>query len=149
VTWPIEAEALAARLLADRRTSLGGTLLAHAKRVAAGVLDTGDEGLVAVALLHDVIEKAGASSSDLLADTGDERVLRLVEALTQLPGESDYDYLSRCAERPETLLIKRLDLLDKFAAEDSSVTAEVAERVRRRARQRLDLLERLALRYED
>jgi (p)ppGpp synthase/HD superfamily hydrolase len=145
---PQRAETLAARLLGDRRTKLGGSFLAHARRVAAGVGDTGDEVVIAAALLHDVIEKSPICANDLLVMTGDERVVELVDVLTQREGESDYIYLSRCSRRPETLLIKRLDLIDKLEAPDTVVDAEVAERVRRRARQRLDLLERFALRND-
>jgi (p)ppGpp synthase/HD superfamily hydrolase len=116
--------------------------------VAWAVAETGDEGLVAAALLHDVIEKGDASLDELLAETGDERVVRLVDELTHWPGESDEVYLSRCAARPETLLIKRCDLLDKFAADDTTVPADVADRVRSDARRRLELLEQLALRHQ-
>jgi (p)ppGpp synthase/HD superfamily hydrolase len=146
VSWPVEVEALAARLLGDLRTRLGGSHLAHAKRVAVAVAGTGtaDEGLVAAALLHDVVEKTDTTVTELLAAVGDERVVQLVDALTHRPHESDDEYLGRCAASPETLLIKRCDLLDKFSADDATVSAEAAEQVRREARQRLELLERLA-----
>jgi hypothetical protein len=71
-----------------------------------------------------------------------------VDDLTHRSGETDDVYLSRCAERPETLRIKRCDLLDKFAADDTTVAAEVAEHIRGEARRRLDLLERLALDHQ-
>jgi len=145
LSWPVETETLAARLLGDRRTKLGGSHLAHAMRVADAVAAKGDHRLVAAALLHDVIEKCDTSVAELLAETGDERVVQLVDDLTHRSGETDDVYLSRCATRPETLLIKRCDLLDKFAADDSTVAAEVAEHIRDEARRRLDLLERLAL----
>ena len=144
MSWPVEVEALAVRLLGEVRTRLGGSHVAHAKRVAVAVAGTGDEGLVAAALLHDVIEKTGTSVSELLAEVGDERVVRLVDQLTHRPDESDQVYLSRCAASRETLLIKRCDLLDKFSADDVTVSADAAQHVRREARRRLDLLERLA-----
>jgi (p)ppGpp synthase/HD superfamily hydrolase len=145
---PEQAELLAARLLGDRRTKLGGSFVAHARRVAAGVGDTGDDVVIVAAFLHDVVEKHTISADDLLAVTGDQRLVQLVDILTQRQGESDYIYLSRCSRRPETLLIKRLDLLDKLDAPDTTVTAEIAERLRRGARQRLALLERFALRND-
>jgi (p)ppGpp synthase/HD superfamily hydrolase len=145
---PERAEKLAARLLGDRRTKLGGSFLAHARRVAAGVGEAGDEVVVATALLHDVIEKGTVSTDELFVLTGDERVVELVDVLTQRDGESDYIYLGRCSRRPETLLVKRLDLLDKLDAPDTTVSPERAERLRRRARQRLALLDRFALRND-
>jgi (p)ppGpp synthase/HD superfamily hydrolase len=148
VRWPVEVEALASRLLGKRRTKLGGSHIAHATRVAHAVADTGDEDLVAAALLHDVVEKTDATLAELLAETGNERVVQLVEALTHWPREPNDVYLSRCAARPETLLIKRYDLLDKFDADDVTVSPEVAERIRRKARKRLDQLERLALGHQ-
>ena len=48
MTAVLRAEALAARLYADGLTRLGGSQLAHAQRVAAGVVDTGDEGIISV-----------------------------------------------------------------------------------------------------
>ena len=149
VISPAEADALAVRLLGDLRTKLGGPHIAHARRVAARVADTGDDSVIAAALLHDVVEKGRISVAELLTATGDVRVVELVEVLTQREGESDYDYLSRCAAHPAALAIMRVDLLDKFVADDSEVPAATAERVRRRAGQRLALLERLALRSQD
>jgi hypothetical protein len=46
------------------------------------------------------------------------------------------------------LAIKRVDLLDTFVADDSDVPAATAERLRRQARHRLALLERLVLRTQ-
>jgi hypothetical protein len=40
---PVDADALAARLLAGLRTKLGGAHIAHARRVAARVLASADE----------------------------------------------------------------------------------------------------------
>ena len=143
---PSEADQLAARLLGDLRTKLGGPHIAHARRVASGLASSDDSTAIAAALLHDVVEKRRATVDELLAATDDPAVVELVTVLTQVVGESDYDYLSRCAADPTALVIKRLDLADKFAAEDDEVPADEAERVRRRAGQRLALLERLALR---
>ena len=53
---PEEADALAVRLLGGLRTKLGDVQLAHARRVAAGVSETGDDRVIAAALLHDVLE---------------------------------------------------------------------------------------------
>jgi (p)ppGpp synthase/HD superfamily hydrolase len=142
----VEADALAARLLAGLRTKLGGAHIAHARRVAAGVLASGDTRAVAAALLHDVLEKTPVTADELHEMTGDQALVELVERLTRKDGQSDWSYLSRCAADPTALLIKRLDLTDKLTADDTEVPAADAERIRRRARQHLALLERLASR---
>ena len=139
-----EADRLAAALLGDLRTRLGGLHIAHARRVAAGVEGLGDETAVAAALLHDVVEKTGVSIGDLLSVTGDRGVVELVDILTHRPGESEHHYLSRCTSHPTALAIKRMDLIDKLEATDSAVGAVEAAAIRRTARQRLDLLGRLA-----
>lgn len=138
-----EADALAARLLGDRRTRLGGLQIAHARRVAAAVGDPDDGRVVAAALLHDVLEHSGITADELAALTDDPELVRLVDVLTQRSDEPDDLYLARCAAEPRALLIKRADLADKLVAPDSTVSDEVAERVRARATRRMVLLDRL------
>ena len=53
---PEEADALAVRLLGGLRTKLGDVQLAHARRVAAGVSETGDDRVIAAALSHEVLQ---------------------------------------------------------------------------------------------
>jgi (p)ppGpp synthase/HD superfamily hydrolase len=150
VISPDEAELLAGRLLSGLRTKTGGSHLAHARRVADRVqveapcgFDTEDGRAVAAALLHDVVEKAGVSIEQLRMVTDDDRVVELVQLLTQRIGESDRSYLARCAGDPTALVIKRLDLLDKFVVSDATAPPEVIARVHWRARRRLTLLERM------
>jgi hypothetical protein len=122
-----EADRLAAALLGDRRTKLGGLDIAHARRVAAGIG-----------------EKTSITISELLSTSGDRRVVELVDMLTKRAGESEHDYLSRCASHPTALAIKRVDLINKLESPDTAVAVARAERIRRTARQRLHLLEQLA-----
>jgi (p)ppGpp synthase/HD superfamily hydrolase len=140
----VEADALAADLLGDLRTRLGGLHIAHARRVAAGVRELGDERLVVAALLHDVVEKDRIGIDDLSARVRDAVVIDLVDVLTHDPDVTEMEYLSRCAAHPQALLIKRLDVLDKLNADDSDVTADVAEQIGRQAMARLATLDRLA-----
>jgi (p)ppGpp synthase/HD superfamily hydrolase len=140
----VEADALAAELLGDLRTRLGGLHIAHARRVAAGIGELGDERLVVAALLHDVVEKDRISIGDLSVRVQNAVVIDLVEVLTHGSNVTDLEYLSRCAAHPQALLIKRLDLLDKVNGDDSDVPADVAEQIRRRAIDRLAMLDRLA-----
>ena len=54
---PVEADALAARRLAGRRTKLGGAHIAHARRLASAVLAPGDDRALAAAHLHELLER--------------------------------------------------------------------------------------------
>jgi (p)ppGpp synthase/HD superfamily hydrolase len=141
---PAAADALAARLLGDLRTKLGGLHIEHARRVAERVRPTGDDRTVAVALLHDVVEKGQSPLADLLAVVRDERVVHLVDILTRRGGESEEEYLSRCAADPVALAIKRADLADKHFHGDAQVDQETAQRLGQEAQERLELLDLLA-----
>lgn len=144
VMSPADADALAAELLHGLTTRLGGRHIDHARRVAAGVAGTADDQVIAAALLHDVLEKTAVTASELREITGDETLIALVEILTHLPGEPDHVYLARCASDPRTLLIKRVDLVDKLVAAPLDVPTDVVEHIRREATARLELLELLA-----
>jgi (p)ppGpp synthase/HD superfamily hydrolase len=138
-----DADALAAELLGDSRTRLGGLQLAHARRVAAAVRVDG-EVAVAAALLHDVVETGQIADRDLDVVVPDPRVVALVRCLTRDPGESYQLYLTRCAGDPTALLIKRADLADKLDAPDVQVSPAAAETIRGRARARLRMLDQIA-----
>ena len=135
------ADALAARLLGDLRTKLGGLQIEHARRVAERVRPTGDDRTVAAALLHDVVEKGQSSLADLLAVVRDVRVVHVVDILTRRRGESEEEYLARCAADPMALAIKRADLADKHFHGDAQVDQETAQRLGQEAQQRLELLD--------
>ena len=112
---PSDADSLAARLLGGLRTKLGGRQIAHARRVADAVHDEGgDDATYAAALLHDVVEKGGITSAELLSETGDAEVVRLVGLLTREAGQTYQTYLVRCCADPRAVVIKRADLVDKF-----------------------------------
>ena len=140
----VAADALAARLLGDLRTKLGGLQIEHARRVAERVRPIGGDRTVAAALLHDVVEKGQSSLADLLAVVRDVRVVHLVDILTRRRGESEEEYLARCAADPVALAIKRADLADKHFHGDAQVDQETAQRLGQKAQQRLELLDHLA-----
>jgi hypothetical protein len=144
VISPDEADALAARILGDRRTTLGELHISHARRVAAGLDGSADDRLVAAALLHDVLEKTAVTAEELRAMTCDAGCVDLVEVLTQAADESDESYLARCVADPAALRLKRLDLMDKFVADTSGVPATLAASIRSQALARLALLDLLA-----
>ena len=139
------AEHLAAELLGDLRTALGGLQIAHARRVAAAVRGSGDDVLVAAALLHDVVEKGCIGVGDLDRLVPDRRVTDLVRILTHDHGESVRAYLERCGASPAAMVIKQADLADKLTTDDVDVAPSAARAVRRRATARLALLDELAV----
>lgn len=138
---PGDADDLATQVLADRVTKLGGRSIDHARRVAAAVATHGDRAVVA-ALLHDTVEK-GCIAWPELAAVDNEEVVRHVDALTCRDGESELEYLRRCAEDPVAAVIKRADLLDKFDPPEIDVACDGGAAIRRQARERLALLHRL------
>ncbi len=143
---PASADELAVELLGDARTKLGGLQIAHARRVADKVRARGDDRLIAVALLHDVVEKGRGTFEGLLAASNDARVVALVDVLTHREGESDAEYLSRCAADPAALAVKRADLEDKQFRGDVRVPPAIAQQLRRQAEKRLAMLDHFARR---
>jgi hypothetical protein len=142
---PRAADSLAVRLLGGLRTRMGGLQISHARRVAARVRGKGDLPF-AVALLHDVIAKGRTTAEDLLAATGDARLVELVVSLTRDEWESEDEYLSRCAADPIALQVKRADLEDVLVADGSNLSPGLELQLRRHAGARLELLETLARR---
>jgi (p)ppGpp synthase/HD superfamily hydrolase len=140
-----EADALAERAHGDERNHSGMRYIDHVRRVADGVKNDPDQYAVSAALLHDTVEKAGMSWDDLRAAGADDRLLELVDALTEREGETESSYLARAADDPVALRIKRVDIEDKlYGPLGESLTEEQRRRAHERARRRLDLLERLA-----
>jgi (p)ppGpp synthase/HD superfamily hydrolase len=137
-----DADHLATWALADRLTSLGGRHIEHARRVAAAVVAHGDRTVVA-ALLHDTVEKGRIAWPELVAAVGDDDVVRVIDALTCREGETELDYLRRCAQVPAAAVIKRADLLDKLDPPEIDAAGDGGAAIRRRARERLALLHRL------
>jgi (p)ppGpp synthase/HD superfamily hydrolase len=140
-----DAEDLAAAVHGEDRTRSGGLVIEHVRRVAVQMQGDPDPYAVPAALLHDIVEKGSARWSDLRAVGADDRLLALIDALTERDGESVEAYLARCVADPLTLRIKRADIGDKLTAvAQQGLTIERVEQVRARAHERLDLLERLA-----
>jgi hypothetical protein len=126
-------------------TTAGGLFIDHVCRVAARVCGDPDPYAVVAALLHDTVEKGSFAWADLRLAGADDRLLGVVDALTERDGEADTAYLSRCARDPLALRIKRADIADKLHVRPSDKRSVAdAARLRERARSRLELLERLA-----
>jgi len=76
-------------------------------------LRTDDEELMAIAVLHDVLEDNEECTTKELRDAGmTERVIAGVVALTRNPSESYENFIKRCALNPDAKRVKREDLRD-------------------------------------
>jgi (p)ppGpp synthase/HD superfamily hydrolase len=141
----LEADALARRAHGQDRNKSGVPFIEHVRRVAERVRNDPDNYAVPAALLHDTVEKGSMEWADLRAAGVDDRLLEVVDALTERDGEAERDYLARCAADPLALRIKRADILDKLDISDrAELTEAERRRVQTRARRRLDLLNQLA-----
>ncbi|MFO7959373.1 MAG: HD domain-containing protein [Nitriliruptoraceae bacterium] len=105
------ALSIAARAHAGQVDKAGNAYLAHPLRVAARVMDDGDE-VVAAALLHDVLEDSELTLQDLAGAGLPPRVLEAVDRLTRRPGETHGAAVRRAAAHPMSALIKRADIAD-------------------------------------
>lgn len=76
-------------------------------------LRTDDEELMAIAVLHDVLEDCKECTEQDLRDAGmTGRVVAGVKSLTHKDGESYEDYIKRCGQNPDARLVKIEDLRD-------------------------------------
>ena len=131
-------------------TKAGVLFIDHVRSVAARVADDPDPYAVVAALLHDTVEKGSFEWVDLRAAGADNRLLTVVDALTERDGEPEVAYLTRCVDDPLALRIKRADISDKLDIQPShKLAVDDAIQLRQRARQRLELLERLASQQAD
>ena len=142
-----DADSLAIRAHGGDRMKSGGLFIDHVRRAAAAMESDPDPYAVVVALLHDTVEKAGMPWDELRAAGADDRLVVLVDLLTERDDEPERDYLARCAADPLTLRIKRADIRDKLAL-PSTATFDVVS-VYANATRRLDLLEQLAKQRTD
>jgi hypothetical protein len=140
-----QAHELARRAHGRDKTKAGGLFVEHVRRVAERVADDPDPYAVVTALLHDSVEKGALEWADLRAAGADDRLIFLVDALTERDGEPEAVYLERCTGDPLALRIKRADIADKFdVTSNHRLSADAAARLRAQARHRLRLLDQLA-----
>ncbi len=138
------ADLLAQQAHGTERTRAGILFIDHVRRVASSVTDDPDPDAVLAALLHDTVEKGSLSWDDLRAAGAHERLVDVVDALTERDGETLEEYLARCAADPLALRIKRADIGDKLTLTELDVHPTVLPLLRERALQRLRLLDELA-----
>ncbi|MFE7585907.1 HD domain-containing protein [Streptomyces gardneri] len=108
MTTLAEVDALAARAHADQVDLIGVPYVEHVRAVAAGLEPFGEE-LVMAGLLHDVIEDTAWTAERLRAAGIPDRVVSLVEAVTNRPGLSYEAKLHLIAQDPEATLVKIAD----------------------------------------
>lgn len=106
---PEAADMLAARLLGDLHTKLGGLEIDHARRVTAAVRGANDDRVIAAALVHDVLEKARISAADPMA-----LLVKRVDLADKLVAD-DSVVPTVVAERIRQEARERLALLDDLA----------------------------------
>jgi len=145
-----EADRIAQEAHGSERTKAGLLFIDHVRRVAATVADDPDPDAGVAALLHDTVEKGALTWDDLRAAGAHDRLITVVDALTEREGESLTDYLLRCAADPLALRIKRADIGDKLALTEQDGFTELSlSAIHARANRRLDLLDDLAASLTD
>lgn len=106
-----DAILLAAKAHARQLDKGGNAYILHPIRMMMR-LRTSDEELMAIAILHDVVEDCGVTW-DMLADWKmPPRVIEGVRALTRQAGETYEQFIERLAGNRDALLVKREDLRD-------------------------------------
>lgn len=75
-------------------------------------LRTNDEELMAIAILHDVVEDSDITTSELISLGYPIRVIAGVDALTRKDDETYDQFIKRCAQNRDAKIVKREDLRD-------------------------------------
>lgn len=101
----------AARAHAAQLDKGGNAYILHPLRMMMR-LRTSDEELMAIAVLHDVVEDCGITWDDLASLGMSARVVQCVRALTRQAGESYEQFIERLAGNHDALRVKREDLRD-------------------------------------
>lgn len=102
---------IAVQMHKEQRDKGGSPYILHPLRLMMR-LNTTDEELMAIAVLHDVVEDCGVTFDDLRQLGMTERIVSGVQALTKQVGESYEQFIERLAGNRGALLVKREDLKD-------------------------------------
>ncbi|MFJ4436189.1 HD domain-containing protein [Streptomyces sp. NPDC088923] len=108
MTTVAQADALAAFAHAGQVDKIGVPYIAHVRAVAAGLAAFGPD-LQVAGLLHDVIEDTAWTAGRLRAAGVPDRVVALVEAVTNVPGLAYEDKIRHIAADPLATLVKIAD----------------------------------------
>lgn len=104
-------DSLAAAVHVDQVDKSGAPYVGHVRAAARITAENGGtpEQRMA-ALLHDSVEDTSCTLDQLTALGVPAPVVRMVDALTHRPGESQQAYLTRLVETPDAILVKRSDI---------------------------------------
>lgn len=92
----------------EQTDKLGVPYVDHVGWVATGLGSFGDDELTAAAWLHDVLEDTDLTGEDLLRAGITERTVRIVEAVTNQPGQSYLEKIAGITD-PCAVLVKISD----------------------------------------
>ena len=106
-----KAIALAAKAHEDQTDRGDHAYILHPLRMMMR-LRTDDDELMAIAVLHDVIEDSDWTLADLVKAGFSDRVIEGVNALTRITNETYDHFIKRCALNKDEKLVKREDLRD-------------------------------------
>ncbi len=85
----------------------------HPLRVMMKFAHLGDEELMTIAILHDVVEDSKDHPIGALQVLGfSQRVVKGVDALSRRDKEEYEDFIKRCAKNPDAVKVKMADLED-------------------------------------
>jgi (p)ppGpp synthase/HD superfamily hydrolase len=105
------AIALAASTHEEQMDKGGKAYILHPIRMMMR-LRTDDEELMAIAILHDVVEDSELNIRDLMEMGYSMRIIAGVDAMTRKDGETYDEFIKRCALNPDARRVKREDLRD-------------------------------------
>lgn len=74
------------------------------------LLNTNDEELQCIALLHDVVEDSGVTYNQLKELGFTDRIVNAVKLLTKVPGQSYEEYQEAVFSSVDSMLVKQADL---------------------------------------
>ncbi|GHG12622.1 HD domain-containing protein [Streptomyces zaomyceticus] len=103
-----EVDALADRAHAGQTDRIGVPYVEHVRAVAAGLAPFGPH-LAMAGLLHDIVEDTEWTAEQLRAAGIPDRVVAVVEAVTNVPGTAYEEKIRRITEDPDATLVKIAD----------------------------------------
>lgn len=106
-----KAMLIAAREHLGVRDKGGHAYILHPMRIVMR-LNTSDEELMSIAILHDVIEDGKVTLEDLINEGFTDRVITALRLLTRRKGVSYDDYIDGMRGNRDALRVKREDLRD-------------------------------------
>jgi len=105
-----KAISIAAKAFEDKRDKGGKPYILHCLHVMNKMKYSGDEELMIIAVLHDLVEDTSWTLDHLLNNNFSSRVIAGVSALTHKEGEDYTDYIKRISFSKDATLVKLQDL---------------------------------------